>query len=322
MLRRVEASLSGAGSKPLIALQDGRGDPYLFKVGDDDLLAAEVAACELRVLGQRPVVPARLLEVTLEDVGRVTGVLKPFLQFEASRELNSDTKSWTPIQRAVILIEHAWEWFLDNLDTNTGQYALVGTEAIPLNLDWDRSFCTECHGELSRFEKYKHAIPNARTFLYADYVEGRIDLPFPLLLAEARRIRALPVAKVRAALERYATARFQDPQAREAFIARALRRKGRIELDFGQFLGQLVAERRALVGPPSGWRARVRVASALIWKGWQLLLHRLSRGPLGGLGRGALRLVRSRRYLPQNPEAFAHRDLEPQVAKEARGSLE
>jgi hypothetical protein len=197
------------------------------------------------------------------------------------------------------LIEHAWEWFLDNLDTNTSQYALFGAEGVPVNLDWDRSFCTEGHAELTRFVKYKRTIPNARTFLYADYVEGRVQLPFGMLLAEARLIRSLPVPRVRAILERYARTRFPDPQMQEEFIVRMLARKRRIEHEFRRFVRDLIVERRSLLGPEPGVRGRLHAWRVALWKAWQLVLHRISRGPIGSIGRALLRAIRGRRHLPR-----------------------
>lgn len=297
-LKRIEFSLGASGSKPLLLFEDARGDKYLLKVGDPELMAAEVAAYELRTLGRRPCVPCRTVTVTLDGVGPVLGVLKPFVELEPGRELEPDTRTWTPLQRAVILVDHAWEWFLDNLDTNTSQYGLFGPEGVPVNMDWDRSFCSEAQSELSRFAKYKRTIPNARTFLYADYVEGRVELPFSLLLAEARRIKDLPIPRVRAALERYAQVRFEDPQAREEFAMRVLSRKRRIELEFDRFVRALVAERRGVVGEHTGLKHRLHALAAVAWKAWQLVLHRLTRGPIGALGRSFLRFARGRRHLP------------------------
>jgi hypothetical protein len=296
-LKRLEVTVGEGGSKPQLLFEDPRRERYLLKVGDPELLAAEIAAYELRSLGRRPAVPARLVTVEL-DGATVQGVLKPYLELDGDRELAPDTTTWTPLQRAVLLMDHAWEWFLDNLDTNTSQFALFGPEGVPVNLDWDRSFCSEGHAELSRFTKYKRTIPNARTFLYADYVEGRIELPFSLLHAEARRIRDLPAAKVRAALSRYAEVRFPDPQAREEFVARMLARRRRIELEFQRFVRDLVAERRDFVGARSGLKVRLHALSAVLWKSWQLVLHHLTRGPVGAFCRSVLRFARGRRHLP------------------------
>lgn len=318
LLRRLEFSAGGGGSKPLILLENPKKVRYLLKVADPDLMAAEVAADELRQLGGRPSVPARIFELTLEDLGTITGVLKPYIDFDPSRELLPDTTTWTPLQRAVILSEHAWEWFLDNLDTNTGQYVLFGADGIPVNFDWDRSFCTEGHAELSRFVKYKKTIPSARTFLYADYVEGRIDLPFDLLLAEARHIRALPAARVRAALERYAAVRFEDPQAREEFVVRMLARQRRIDLSFRRFVRELMNERRGLSRQDLGLRGQLWAKSVALWNRWQLLLHYISRGPVGSLGRALLRFLRGRRHLSHKPDPSAKQDLpEPEALPEA-----
>lgn len=311
-LRRSETLSSESGSKPLFFLENQRGERFLLKIAESDLMAAEVVAYELRALGNRPCVPARTVTMTLEGVGEVRGVLKPYVEFDPAQELAPSTVTWTPLQRAVLLMDHAWEWFLDNLDTNTSQYALLGPQQIPVNLDWDRSYCTEGRTELSRFTKYKRTIPNARTFLYADYVQGLIDLPFSLLLSEARLIRNLPTPAVRAALERYAAARFEDAQAREEFVIRVLSRRRRIEHEFRNFVRSLITERRSIVGRP-GLRATVHAWWAALWNTWQLVLHRVTRGPVGAFGRGVLRFVRGRRNLPharQEPgvlsDAIAH----------------
>ena len=124
-------------------------------------------------------------------------MLKPFIDFNVSAELDADTTQWTVEQRAVMLAEHAWEWFLDNLDTNTSQYALLGPLRLPVNIDWDRAFFSDGRSELSRFAKYKPQLPNARTFLYADYVAGKVKLPVSSSGRAAVRRDALTGMKLR-----------------------------------------------------------------------------------------------------------------------------
>jgi hypothetical protein len=295
LLRSSDLEETRAGTKPLYALTDDRGHRYALKLGRPELMAAEQAAYELRRLGERPCLPSRVIEVELEGQGRVTGMLKPFIEFEIERELPADTQSWTELQRSVMLLEHAWEWLLDNSDTNTSQYALVGERNYPLNIDWDRSFATEARSTLSRFDKYKVILPNARTFLYSDYVEGKVDLPFSVLYAEARRIRRLPVAGVRRILERYARVRYEDLAEGEAFIERVLARQRSIEADFRHFARDLLSERLALsVVPETNPSARVRQGMVLAWNRGQHVLQSVSRGPIGTGGRKALRAVRSR----------------------------
>ncbi|MGC4066806.1 MAG: hypothetical protein QM784_19655 [Polyangiaceae bacterium] len=154
------------GSKPLLTLIDEDGRKYVLKRGDLPLMAAEQAAYEMRSLGGRPALPARVVSVELSGLGVVEGLVKPYLEFDPNSELQVDTTRWTELQRNVMLAEHAWEWFLDNLDTNTSQYALVGPDAFPVNVDWDRAFASNFSAELSRFAKYKATLPNARTFLF------------------------------------------------------------------------------------------------------------------------------------------------------------
>jgi hypothetical protein len=285
LLRPSDVEETRAGTKPLYGLTDERGRRYALKRGRPELMAAEQAAYELRRLGERPCLPCRVIDIELEGEGRVSGLLKPFIEFDVEREL----------QRSVILLEHAWEWLLDNSDTNTSQYALVGERAYPLNIDWDRSFSTEVRSELSRFDKYKAILPNARTFLYSDYVEGKVDLPFSVLYAEARRIRRLPVPAVRRILERYASVRYEDPAEAQSFILRALERQRNIESDFRRFVRELISERLALsVAPETTPSARLRQGVVIAWNHGQHVLQRLSRGPIGSGGRKALRAVRSR----------------------------
>src|SRR5689334_23756389 len=169
-LRRGDPAEARSGSKPLLTLCSAAGACYAFKQCDAPLAAAEEAAYELRRLGRRPSVPARAMTIELEGEGPLTGLLKPFIDFNISAELEADTTTWTPEQRAVMLADHAWEWFLDNLDTNTSQFALLGPLRLPVNIDLDRAFSSDSRSELTRFAKYKPQLPNARTFLYADYV--------------------------------------------------------------------------------------------------------------------------------------------------------
>lgn len=284
------------GSKPLLTVADRTGNRFVLKVADPALMAAEEAAHEIRRLGGRPSVPARKVRVDVEGYGRVTGLLKPYLEFDPGAELQTDTSCWSELQRSVILLEHAWEWFLDNLDTNTSQYALLGPEKFPVNFDWDRAFSTEGRSELSRFAKYKHTLPNARTFLYADYVEGRITLQTALLLLEARRIHKLPTLEVLEALKRYARVRYTDETEAREFVRRILRRKHRIEHEVTSFLSKLERERRELTGltePQSRPRARRVVIKA--WDRWQRLLNGVLRGPFGNSARRVLKALRGRR---------------------------
>ncbi len=300
-LRRIESPPQRAGSKPLVVLETPDGERHVFKEClDTGLAAAEEAAYHLRRLAGRPTVPARQLTLDLGE-GERTGLLKPFVEFDLSAELSPDTTTWSEHQRAVMLLDHAWEWFLDNLDTNTSQFALLGPHSLPVNIDWDRSFSTQGKSELSRFAKYRPTLPNARTFLYADYVAGKTKLPLWLLSAEARRIRRLPRAEVVRILEHYARVAFEQPDERQQFVQRMLIRRHGIEREVGHFLRELWSERRHLGTPPDGAREWLRQKSLLFWADWQLALNAVSRGPVGTAARKGLSFVRERRARTSSP---------------------
>jgi hypothetical protein len=292
-LRLLDPLPHRAGSKPLIAVVDDRGVRYVLKLAEPALARAEQAAYELRRLGRRPCIPARVVTTEVEGIGWVEGLLKPYLDFDPQAELQTDTSQWSDLQRYVLLREHAWEWFLDNLDTNTSQYALLGPEGYPLNIDWDRAFADDGCSELSRFAKYRKTLPNARTFLYADFVEGRGRLPFGLLREEARRIRRLPKREVRRIIAEYAATRFDNASEAERFVSRVLRRQQDIEVNVARFIRSIEAERRDLTGLVSHERtAAIKVPLAKAWRYWQLFLNWLARGPVGTLARSVLKLVR------------------------------
>jgi hypothetical protein len=293
-LRRLDGLEQHGGSKPLVVLESEAGDRYVFKCCDHALGAAEEAAYELRRLGGRPAVPARVTQLEI-DGAPVIGLLKPFIDLEANGELAPDTSTWSDEQRAVMLLEHAWEWFLDNLDTNTSQYALLGPLALPLDIDWDRAFFSGGRSELSRFAKYRSTLPNARTFLYADYVAGKTKLPLWMLSNEARRIRRLPQPAVVAILEKYALARFESETEREQFISRMLIRRRSIEREVGTFMRSLWAERKALEMRAESLREWLHHERMMLWADWQLVLNSVLRGPVGSGARRMLSAVRGMR---------------------------
>lgn len=294
-LRRGDATETRNGSKPLITLCSASGGCYAFKQCEAPLAAAEEAAYELRRLGRRPAVPARALTLELEGEPPLTGLLKPYVDFNVGAELGPDTTQWTVEQRAVMLAEHAWEWFLDNLDTNTSQYALLGPLHLPVNIDWDRAFFSDGRSELTRFAKYKPQLPNARTFLYADYVAGKIKLPLWILANEARRIRRLPTRRVREILARYAAVRFTDPAEREQFVQRGLIRQRGIEHEVGHFMRSLWNERRSLETSPDSLGEWLHRWALVAWARWQRVLNAVLRGPIGSAARRVLSLSRGRR---------------------------
>jgi hypothetical protein len=291
-LRRGDAAEARNGSKPLVTLCSESGACFAFKHCDAPLAAAEEAAYELRRLGRRPAVPARAMSIELPGEPPLTGLLKPFIDFNVSAELDADTTQWTVEQRAVMLAEHAWEWFLDNLDTNTSQYALLGSLRVPVNIDWDRAFFSDGRSELSRFAKYKPQLPNARTFLYADYVAGKVKLPLWMLANEARRIRRLPQRRVREILARYAAVRFTEEADREIFIRRGLMRQRGIEREVGHFMRSLWSERRSLTTPAESVGEWVHRRALLFWAQWQRVLNAVLRGPVGRAARRTLSVFR------------------------------
>lgn len=295
LLRPITGHEMRAGTKPVYFLEDERGDKFVLKVAEPALMAAEQAAWELRRLGGRPAIPARVTTVTVEGLGELHGLLKPYVDLDQNAELDADTTTWSELQRTVMLLEHAWEYLLDNLDANTSQYALLGPDAYPVNIDWDRSFSSEARSELSRFAKYSTMLPNARTFLYSDYVEGRTDLRFAALVREGRRVRQLPEAEVRRIVERYAAARYTDAEQARAFVERVIDRQRRIEGEIANFVRDLQLERIRLIAVrPRTAMAWTRNILTYLWNQWQVSLSKVVRGPLGDAGRRFLRLVRGR----------------------------
>jgi hypothetical protein len=294
LLRLADEPALRPGSKPLFPVALPSGKKYVLKVAERALMAAEQACYELRRIGRRPCLPARVVHVEIEGMGRIEGLLKPYIEFDPAAELDADTTRWSELQRSVLLLEHAWDWFLDNLDTNTSQYALIGPDAYPLNIDWDRAFASDAHSRFSRFAKYKRTLPNARTFLYSDYVEGRITLQFELLRREARRIRHLPSGEVRRIVGEYAAVRFEgDPESARELVERVVARKRRIEKEVARFRLEMREERRRLVvSPPRDVRSRARAFGTIVWDHWQVVLNGVIRGPAGTIGRRILRLVR------------------------------
>lgn len=301
LLRPLDDDFERKATKPVVPLTDPSGRRYMLKVADPALVAAEVAAYELRRIGGRPTIPVRRVSVELPGGATVSGVLKVFLDFDETYQLSNETREWSELQRTVILHEHAWEWLLDNLDTNTSQYALLGVDSYPINVDWDRAFAHEARSELSRFAKYRSALPNARTFLYADYVEGRISLNFAFLRQEARKIRRLPEAAVRNIVERYARERFiDDPAVADVFAAAVLERWRNIEREFDHFIKQLRAERRLLAEERHPTLAsRALGFGRITWNQLQRGLDTIGRSSLGNAARRVVKLVRTRNMASQ-----------------------
>ena len=93
------------GTKPLAIVHDDDGRTYVLKQGDAALLAAEECAWELRQLGARVGVPAVRARVNVDGIEK-EGLLKPYIDL-CGGELTAQTQAWTPLQRAVVLREHA-----------------------------------------------------------------------------------------------------------------------------------------------------------------------------------------------------------------------
>jgi hypothetical protein len=296
LLRPLDQDFEREATKPVVPLTDPSGKRYVLKLAEPALVAAEIAAYELRRLGGRPTIPVRRVTVELPGGAVVSGGLKVFLDFDETSQLSNDTVEWSELQRTVMLREHAWDWFLDNLDTNTSQYALLGVAGFPLNIDWDRAFANEARSELSRFTKYRTALPNARTFLYADYVEGRISLDFSFLRHEARRIHRLQDAAVRAVALEYAEVGYGgDPAKAAAFTAAMLERKRNIEKQFEHFIRELRAERRLLAEQRHPTLARRAFGLGRItWNQLQRGLDTIGRSQVGNAARRVVKLVRGR----------------------------
>ena len=281
------------GSKPIWVLHANDGERYIFKQCAPNLAAAEETVAELRALARRPVIRAKRFK--LNQRGAVLdGVLKRYVDLDASRLLQADTRCWTPMQQTVMLMEHAWEWFVDNLDANPGQYALLGPMALPVNIDWDRAFHTRGRARLSRFAKYRAALPNARTFLYCDYVEGRVELALDELVDEARRIERLPISIVARLLEWYACSRYRGATARRRFVRRVLSRQARVAVECERFAQALLAERHRISTSSGRWVGRIRESQRRLWRISQLAVLRLFRGVVGQAARRALVQLRSR----------------------------
>ena len=267
-----------SGSKPILMLRDDAGERWVFKAADPPLALAEQAAYRLRTLGERPCVPALATEIPLPDVGLASGVLKPFVELASDAELTIDTVRWTDLQRAVMLREHVWEWWLGDLDANAGQYALFGPERYPVKLDWDRALCPIRPGPPSRFDRYRPMLPNVRGFLYADWLENEIELDLHHLMIEARHIARLPSERVRRALVG------QDASV----VGDVLRRQRQAPREIERFVRDLLREKRELSGAPLG------AEGVRVWRFWQRMLDALARGPAGDAGRSLLRAWRAR----------------------------
>jgi hypothetical protein len=197
---------------------------------------------------------------------------------------------------------HPWEWLLDNLDGNESQYVLLGEERLPMMIDWDRAFHRGgADLGLSRFSQHRPMLPNLRNFLYADFVEHRVDLDLTVLLEEARRISRLPDAPLKALFQRYADAMLPAEERRN-FVRCFMRRKKSVERAFKRFAGALARERRlqgTLDLPPE---SRIVLWSHRVWNRITRMLDAAWRGPIGKVSRALLRKIRARRTVSANAD--------------------
>jgi hypothetical protein len=285
------------GTKKLFTVTDERGVRYVVKAADPPLAQAEETASSIFQLAGRAVIPARRIETEIPGVGVVQGVIKPFLEFDASELLPADTTLWTEDQRLVLLAEHPWEWFVDNLDANQSQYALLTQDRLPVMIDWDRAFHRAGEEGLSRFHQHRANLPNLRNFLYADYVEARIDLDLSVLLSEARRVVTLPEAEVRRLLMQYAEVRFTDANDRRRLLRRFLHRKKNAVREFDRFAAQLVRERRLMTAVSLPVEDRIPLWWRRIFRPLAMALNAVVQGPIGKVGRLFLRWFRGRRTI-------------------------
>jgi hypothetical protein len=238
---------SGLRTETRFVLADQSGQRFLLTIASRQQVEAERAAFALRELAQRPTIFAAQRTVRIRGLGRTRGLLKPYVDVGSEAELDTDTTRWTDLQRSVVLLEHAWEWLLDQLDCGTEDYALLDPDGYPVIAGWSRAYASDARSEPSRFEVFRSGSPSARTFLYSDYVEGRVELHFSLLLREARRISRLAEPEVRRILERFAHARHRHPADARELVERALDRQRRIEWEMSRFVRELELERMRLI---------------------------------------------------------------------------
>lgn len=282
-----------AASKPIHTLQDARGRQFLFKEADEVLIVAEEIAFEVRREAGRPALATRGYDFVDDDGDRARGILKPLLDFDPGDRLGTDTTQWTELQRQVMLAEHPWEWVLDNLDAHDAQYALLGPERYPLNIDWDRAYAHGAEAPLTRFAKHRAVLTTARHFLYADFVRGRVDLAFERLHEQARAVEAFSDDFVTDRAARFAGASFSDAVQTQAFIQRVVDRKRNAVPQFEAFVRGLEEERLSTLGvlePPAPERARQGLRQ--LRDQYQETLHAGARSRMGDAMRSVLRWAR------------------------------
>lgn len=263
-----------AGSRPQVVLHDARGRRYLFKVAPAEHIAAELLASRVRRLGRRLHVPAARRRLVLPDGSVATGLLQPLVPVTGA--LPKDPREWSALQCEVMLREHPWEWLLANLDTHVDQYVLMGEHGYPINIDWDHSLVDLQVTALTRFNRRSATVAPVRNLLYAEYVQGRVDLDFGGQRWQVRRVGDLREDRLQALVERYCDELELPAASRDAVVAAVLERQRRLVVDFEALRRSLRRERRELAGegPRRPWLER---AATRLQDAWQrfvvLVLH-------------------------------------------------
>ena len=288
-LQPVDGELPSVGSRPQIAMVDLQGRKYLYKLAPIGEIAAELLAARLRRIGRQLHVPAARRSIVLADGTHAVGIVQP--RIEVVGTLAKDPSDWSPLQREALLRDHPWEWLLANLDTHIDQYVLVGSERVPLNIDWDHSLVDLATTELTRFNVRSAAVIPVRNLLYADYVAGAYDLDLYTMQVQARRIARIPFSEIERCMRRWAAEGEVDEDTTGYVIAAMRERHARIVDDFDRLVLGLRRERAGRAEGRHRWPTREHV-----WEAWQrfvlLVLHdrvvrpvlalrrRLARGPL------------------------------------------
>jgi len=269
-----DAAPPKAGSRPQQVLRDAQGRRYLFKVAPPEHIAAELLAYRVRRLGRRLHVPAARRRLELPGMPPATGLLQPLVPVTGA--LSKDPRQWSELQREAMLREHPWEWLLANLDTHVDQYVLMGEHGVPVNIDWDHSLLDLPVTALNRFNRRSATVAPVRNLLYAEYVQGRVDLDFGGQRWQVRRVGDLREDRLQALVQRYCDELALPPARSREVVEAVLERQRRIVDDFEAFRRSLRRERRAVAGQGPK-RPMLERAGAKLQDVWQrfvvLVLH-------------------------------------------------
>lgn len=262
-----ETDRPASGSRPACVVRDRTGKKYFFKSAPREHIAAEMLAYDVRRLGRRPAIATAARTLEIPGIGQVAGMIQPFVP-HAGERLSSDPRTWTELQREVMLREHPWEWLLANLDTHVDQYVLFGPDRMPLDVDWDHALVDIGVETLDRFTKRSPAIAPIRNALYDAYARGDVALSSHGIRREVRRIMRLDDRALRFALDRWAERAGADEVRRRDVLARFLRRKRSIGGTFRAFLRGLRRERllRRMPSQPLSLGERVRIVAQDAWQ--------------------------------------------------------